>query len=75
MTEAENLVLILLRRMDEKLDRLSAKFDDLVLRTGGIETELAQLHVRFAESSVSSDSFERRMERIEKRLDLVDLPH
>ena len=51
--EPDNILLIYMRRLDAKMDRV-------------IE-ELADVH--------RVDRLEARVERIERRLDLVDMPH
>ena len=62
--EPENVVLILLRRLDEKLDRLADDIRDLKLRMTLVENGLATLNGRV-------DRIEAWLERIERRLDLV----
>lgn len=58
--EPENIVLVFLRRFDEKLDRLIDKMRDLKVRATGVEEAMGGLN--------------RRMDRVESRLDLADLP-
>ncbi|HEY8565218.1 MAG TPA: hypothetical protein VIL65_06940 [Beijerinckiaceae bacterium] len=66
MTEQpDNLVLVYLRRLDEKVDRLIDDMHDLKARVTGVEENLAGVHRRL-------DRLELRIERIEKRLDLAD---
>jgi hypothetical protein len=64
--EPENVVLLLLRRLDEKLDRLVDDVRDLKLRMTLVENGLATLNGRV-------DRIEARLERIERRLDLVEV--
>jgi archaellum component FlaC len=65
MAEPENIVLVHLRRMDEKLDRMADDIRDLKVRMTMVEVGLATLNNRV-------DRIESRLERIERRLDLVD---
>jgi archaellum component FlaC len=60
--------LVYLRRIDEKVDRLSADMHDVKVRLSGIEENLAGVHRRI-------DRLELRVERIERRLDLADATH
>jgi len=69
--EPENLTLRYLRPMDEKLDRIGTKLDEVMRRVGSLERTVAYQGMQFAEISVRTDGFERRLERIERRLDLV----
>ena len=63
--EPESLLLLHLRRMDEKLDRLIDDVHDVKLRLTAVEEGLAGVNRRV-------DRVETRLDRIEKRLDLVD---
>ena len=65
MSEPDNLTLVYLRRIDEKVDRLVADSHDIKARLAGVEENLAGVHRRI-------DRLELRVERIEKRLDLAD---
>jgi uncharacterized coiled-coil protein SlyX len=80
--EPENLILVYLRRIDEKLDRVIADVGDLKTRLTAVEERVARLDWRFADSEVAIagvnrrlDRVEARLDRIEKRLDLVEMPH
>jgi len=66
--EPDNLVLQLLRRMDQKLDRISEDVGDLKVRMTSVEEGLAGVNRRL-------DRLEIRVDRIERRLDLVDSPY
>ena len=66
--EPENLILALLRRMDAKLDRVIDDVQDLKVRMTAVEEALVGVHRRL-------DRLEVRVERIERRLDLVDAAH
>ena len=66
--EPENLMLVILRRMESKLDRVIDDVQDLKVRTTAVEEALVGVHRRL-------DRLENRVERIERRLDLVDAAH
>ncbi|WP_375460624.1 hypothetical protein [uncultured Enterovirga sp.] len=63
--EPDHIVLVYLRRIDEKVDRLIDEMRDLKVRTTSVEENLAGVHRRL-------DRLEMRFERVERRLDLVD---
>lgn len=63
--EPENLTLIYLRRIDEKVDRLIDDVADVKARLTAVEENLAGVHRRI-------DRLEVRVERIERRLDLTE---
>ncbi len=65
MGEPDNLTLVLLGRLDEKVDRLVADNHDIKVRLASIEENLVGVHRRI-------DRLELRIERIERRLDLAD---
>ena len=67
----DNLVLVYLRRMDEKLDRLASSVADVGRRVTSLETKIALLHGDFAAQSERIDRIEVRLARIEGRLDSV----
>jgi archaellum component FlaC len=64
-SEPENLTLIYLRRIDEKVDRLIDDMNVVKARLTGVEENLAGVHRRI-------DRLEVRVERIERRLDLTE---
>lgn len=67
----DNLILIFMRRIDDKLDRLAAGQADLGCRVSSLETKVALLHGDFAAQSERIDRIELRLERIERRLEIV----
>jgi hypothetical protein len=69
--EPDNLILVYLRRMDEKLDRLVDSVGDIGPRVPSLETKAVLLHGDFAAQSERIDRIELRLERIERRLDIV----
>jgi predicted nuclease with TOPRIM domain len=77
--EPENLVLVYLRRLDEKVDALRADMTDMTSRFESIEKLVARLRVDFAHLREyfvrlehRIDRSDARLDRIEKRLGLVD---
>ena len=69
--EPNNLVLIYLRRIDERLAGLEREF---MLRMTGLEARMGSLEGRFSGLEVRADTIGHRLDRIEQRLDLVDAP-
>ena len=63
--EPDNLTLVYLRRLDDKMDRIIDDLQDLKVRVTSLEENQAGLQRRM-------DRFEIRLERIERRLDLVE---
>lgn len=65
-----DLILNMLRaiRADQAAQR--EKLDEIINRLGALEREVASLSLRIAEIRV--DNLDRRVGRIERRLDLVD---
>jgi predicted nucleic acid-binding Zn-ribbon protein len=69
--EPESIVLRYLRRIDMKQDQLATKMDEVIMRLGSLERDVAGLKVDFAGLQVSMDNFDRRVTRIETRLELL----
>lgn len=65
--EPNNVVLVLLRRIDERTQRMADDLNDLKVRVTHVEEGLAGVNRRL-------DRLEQRVERIERRLDLVEPP-
>jgi hypothetical protein len=76
--EPDNLVLIYLRRIDERLAGLEREFmlrmTGLEARMGSLEGRFSGLEVRFAALEVRADTIGHGLDRIERRSDLVDSP-
>ena len=68
MPEPDNVVLVYLRRIDEKVDRVIDDVRDLKVRITNLEEGQAGIQRRL-------DRVEARLDRIERRLDLVEPPH
>lgn len=60
--------------MHERLERIDARLDELVNRVGYLERNAAETSVQIAGLSTRMDNFDRRLTRIERRLDLVEGP-
>ncbi len=67
----DNTILVYLRRIDEKIDRLAAGQSDLARRATSLESKVALLHGDFAAQSERIDRIELRLDRIERRLEIV----
>ncbi len=65
MVEPDDLVLVYLRRLDEKMDRLLDDMRDLKVRVTGLEEGMAGVNRRL-------DRMELRIDRIERRLEIAD---
>jgi hypothetical protein len=75
----DNLALRYLRRIDEKVDRLGERIDDLTVRVTSVEVglnairrDLVSLYEGDGRLQVSVDRQGARLERIEQGLDLRD---
>ena len=62
--EPDNLVLVMLRRIDEKVDRMAFDIHEIKVRMTSLEERMSSLDRRM-------DRLEDRVDRIERRLDLV----
>lgn len=65
--QPDNLVLLYLRRIDLKIDRMTDDLNDIKIRVTNVEEGLAGVNRRL-------DRSEARLDRIERRLDLVTAP-
>jgi archaellum component FlaC len=66
--EPENVVLVMLRRIDERTERMADDLQDLKVRVTSVEEGLVGVNRRL-------DRLESRVERIERRLELTDATH
>ena len=78
MDNVENLILEHLKQFQAGQDRIERKIEDLVRRISNLETgqasiiqHLGNLAAADAQQQVSADNFSARLERIERRLELV----
>lgn len=72
MAEPENLTLQYLRRMDAKLDRLQTTLDDHTQRLLRLERRLHDRDGDVLRQDELMASFDLRLARIERRLELSD---
>ena len=66
--EVDNVVPVMLRKIDERTDRMASDLQDLKTRVTSIEEGLAGVNRRL-------DRLDNRVERIERRLELTDAVH
>ena len=71
--EPDNLVLVLLRRIDAKLDRVMSDVTNLKVRMSALEAESGYVRVGLAELNARMDRLDTRLDRIERRLDLTEV--
>ena len=69
--EPENLILVYLRRIDEKIDRLSDDIGDLRQRVTSLDEQAARIRGDMVAMSSRIDGIRDRLDRIERRFDLV----
>ena len=67
----DNLILVFLRRLDEKADRLTSVVTDLAHRMTSLESKVVLLHRDSAGLSERLDRLDIRIGRIERRLDIA----
>ena len=70
MVEPDNFVLVYLRRMDEKIDRVMEDVRDL--RMTNIEMSKGQIDIRFAQMELGIAGVNRRLDRVDERLDRIE---
>lgn len=68
----ENLVLEHLRHLRGLAESTLQKVNDLTIRMGFVEEGVARLHSEYAHVSIRIDRVEERLERIERRVGLLD---
>jgi archaellum component FlaC len=66
--QPDNVVLVFLRRLDEKFDRMAADLGDVKTRVTSVEERLAGVNRRL-------DRLEGRFERIENSVELSHATH
>ena len=64
--EPDNIVLVMLRLIDAKLDRVGEDVHNLKVRMTSVEEGMAAMNRRV-------DRIEERLDRIERRLDLTEV--
>lgn len=70
----DNLVLRYLRRIDERLDSIERKTDEVITRLGNLEYRFVGVERELAAVNQRLDNLDRRVTRIERRLDLIEDP-
>lgn len=68
----DNLVLEHLRHIRAKVDRVDERLDRIEGRVGSIEQILSAMHTAQVVHQQNLDQLNRRVDRVEKRLELVD---
>ena len=66
--EPDSILLAILRKIDQRTERMAEDLHDLKTRVTSVEEGLAGVNRRL-------DRLESRVERIEKRLELSDVAH
>jgi archaellum component FlaC len=66
--QPDNVVLAILHKIDQRIERVADDMHDLKMREGQVDVSIAGINRRL-------DRVDARMDRIERRLDLVELPH
>jgi len=72
--ERVDLILNMLRAIRAEQAPQREKLDEIIVRLGRLEREVAGLHADYAGLSVRLDNLDRRVGRIEQILELVDVP-
>jgi hypothetical protein len=74
--EPDNLMLVILRRLDAKMDSIGLDIRDIKHRLTSLEIAFANLMAteasHYASLALRADRTDERLDRIEKRLDLVE---
>lgn len=68
----ENLTLLFMRRLDQRLDRMEGDIGDIKLRMTATEEHLASIMMSVAGLNSRMDKIDGRLDRVERRLDLKD---
>jgi archaellum component FlaC len=69
--QPSELILVMLRRLDQKVDRLIDDVQDLKQRMTSVERQLGEVRVDMAGLSGRMDRIEMRLDRMERRLDIA----
>lgn len=72
--EHADLILNMLPAICAEQSAQREKLDEIILRLGRLEREVAGLHSDYSSLSVRLDNLDRRVARIEHRLELVEVP-
>jgi hypothetical protein len=71
--EPDNLVLRYVRGIDQKLDRMSERLDDLTAQTRATESAFAAAVAQVTTLHARIDRIDVRLDRIERRLGLIEI--
>jgi predicted nucleic acid-binding Zn-ribbon protein len=69
--EPENLVLVMLRRLDSKFDRMTEEMREMKGRLTNVEIVISALVTADGRMQHSIDRMSDRLDRIERRLDIT----
>ena len=72
--ERTDLILNMLRAIRAEQSAQRERLDEIIVRLGRLEREVAGLHGDYVSLSVRLDNLDRRVGRIEQRLELVEIP-
>jgi predicted nuclease with TOPRIM domain len=72
--DGADLILNISRAIRAEQTAQREKLDEIIVRLGRLELEVAGLHGDYAGLSVRLDNLDRRVARIEQRLELADAP-
>ena len=70
--ESDNLVLVYLRRLDEKFDRLAEDIGEMKIRMTAVVEKLAGINRRLDRTIGSLKRIEHRLDRIDTRLGVIE---
>ena len=73
--QPDNILLVYLRRLDQKLDRLIDDMSDLKVRVSGVEAEIGRLRIDIAGTHSRLDRLEHRIDLLERRQDAGEAFH
>jgi hypothetical protein len=66
------LMLVFLRRLDQRMERLEGGMADIKLRATAIAEHLASIMMSMAGANAGMDKIDARLARVARRLDLTD---
>ena len=69
----ENLTLLFMRRLDQRLDRFESDMGDIKLRMTTTEEHLASIMMSVAGVNARMDKIDGRLACVERRRDLTDV--
>ncbi|MGD9885658.1 hypothetical protein [Reyranella sp.] len=70
--QPDNQILSLLLDIRDSMQRMEGKLDEFFRRPSPLATKRAQFHVDLAAHAARMDRMDERLDRIEKRFNLVD---